>query len=297
MDPFPGALQGGTTALLERMPLRQRTSTRSDQDCTQTSIIPHGAWAHETTYRASSDEPEYDKEDRHTSSNGGTTTVQPQPPGRDEHRGRSINRACLDAGSSLRPSRSSTAISDRFCRRFQIQDWSWFEPGRVFAIMNYKKNHVDSGRDDCSREARTTDEIVVGKVHRLVVVKTLDDYCLALPIRTYAGKGLLKDGLQWVNIDAHARIHMSDREPYWLEKEPTSIKGPIVVEPENRKQHLHPASRLCFERAYSIDYNERIMRIGTVTKMSLPFLRAYYQEHHQQSREERREETGIIERF
>ena len=156
--------------------------------------------------------------------------------------------------------------------------------------MNYKKNHVDSGRDDCSRgEARTTDEIVVGKVHRLVVVKTLDEYCLALPIRTYSGKGLLKDGLQWVNIDAHAQIHMSDREPYWLEKEPTSMMGPIVVEPENRKQQLHPASRLCFERAYSIDYNERVMRIGTVKEVSLITLREHYRRRQLQSREESRE--------
>ena len=138
---------------------------------------------------------------------------------------------------------------------------------------------------------------MVGKIHRLVVVKTLDGYCLALPIRTYAGKGLTKPGLREVSIGAHAQIHMSDRQPYWFGKEPMSLKRPIVVDPENRKQHLHPASRLCFERAYSIDYNERIMRIGTVKEYHLQFLRVYYLVHQQQSREESREETGTIERL
>ena len=164
-------------------------------------------------------------------------------------------------------------------QRLVAGEWHWFKPGRVFAMRFFKEYNNDQSSQYSEERLRSTRGTeVTEKIRRMVVVRVGEAFCLAIPIKTYGNQGLKKVGLRENNINAHARIHMADQEPTWLDREPRTPKRDIAVQPADRYQTLLPASRVCFERTESIDYNDPIMKIGTVTPESLPYLRTYWGE-------------------
>ena len=175
-------------------------------------------------------------------------------------------------------------LSEPRFQKLAPHEWkNYFKPGRVFAIKAYngQRSQPDGERDDYSVEAiRTTlGSSGTARIRRMLTVKTREGFCLAVPINTYGGSGLKKRGLRESNINAHARIFMSDQKPTWLDGEPRTAKRDIRVEPEDRSQMLHPASRICFERTHSVDYNEMLMKIGTVKDQAcLRYLEQYWAE-------------------
>ena len=159
-------------------------------------------------------------------------------------------------------------------RSLLSREWNWFRPGRVIAIRVLEE-YGDLYSLERVQTTRGTE--VTAKVLRLVVVKCRAGFCLAVPIHTYGGKGLKKLGFREDNINAHARIHMSNVRPVWLPGEPTTPKRDIVVAPTDQHQVLHPASRICLERTTDVDYNRPILKIGTVTPETLSYLLAYWE--------------------
>ena len=189
------------------------------------------------------------------------------------------------AARSTRAILGATIPDNRF-QQLQPHEWdSYFRVGRVFAIKSYTRDNSrpNPKQDDFSVEKLRLNEedadVVMMYIRRMVVVSTRRGFCLTVPINTYGGKGLKKPGLRETNIYAHARIHMEGVEPSWLPNEPRSGKRDIAVRKVKDSRHvLHPASRICFERTHSVDYNERILKIGIVTDGCLGYLAQYWRE-------------------
>jgi hypothetical protein len=87
---------------------------------------------------------------------------------------------------------------------------------------------------------------------------------------------LTKIGLRQGNKDAHAVIYMDGDNPTLLKGEETPAKRNMIVRPENTSDRLHPASRVSFERAYAIEYNEPVIVMGHIRQDCMPYLRAYF---------------------
>ena len=153
-----------------------------------------------------------------------------------------------------------------------------------FAIVAPNDVASQQSRDDHSLKMGKTrspqGEEVMVKIRRFIIVSPRDGFCLAIPINTYGGMGLRKPGLKASNVEANARIYVEGDQPRWLEGEPHSPKKDIVVRPVSTggQNRLHPASRLCFERTHSIEYNMAIMKIGTMSETSMPYLLRYWRE-------------------
>ena len=165
-------------------------------------------------------------------------------------------------------------------RTLPPREWNYFRPGRVIAIrvLEEYEDQTSQQQDHYSLERVRTSRgtVITEKVRRFVVVRCREGFCIAVPINTYGGQGLKKLGFRENNINAHARIHMSDQRPAWLDGEPKTPKRDIEVIPEDQHQVLHPASRVNFERMTDVDYNAPIMKIGTVTPQTLGYLTRYF---------------------
>ena len=187
-----------------------------------------------------------------------------------------------DGGAAPRSTKATsgaTFVDNRF-QQLPLREWSYFKLGRVFAIKSYTEDlsRPNPKFDDYSVEKLGKEEMI-SKIRRMVVVSARDAFCLAVPINTYGGQGLNKPNLRPSNINAHARIHMEGTPPQWLRDEPRPGKKDIAVRKVKDSRHvLHPASRICFERAHSVDYNEKILKIGIVTEKCQEYLLQYWKE-------------------
>ena len=221
--------------------------------------------------------------DRHRNSSK-TPEEQKQIDTLFEHRGASPD----DSPDSDKTETGSTVrrIKDRLSRpaydvRFQRlppREWKWWKPGRVFAVStpDVFRHDDETFEDDFSVERGPITPAL--RLRRWVVVAVRHTSCLAVPIMTYGGRGLSKAGMRQSNIDAHARIYMSNQTPTWLKNEPRSGKRDIKVLPQSEEQVLDPASRISFERTTSIDLDQSILKIGMVAEESLGYLSAYWRE-------------------
>ena len=183
--------------------------------------------------------------------------------------------------------RAGGAPTDPAFQNIPPHRWNdYFRRGRVFAVLQHLPNtnrNAPPVRDTASERNSVrvaTDQYgdrIYTSIRRMIVVGRSRGFCWAIPISTYGGRGLNKPGLSAVNIQAHAIVHMSDTAPYWLDGEPRSTKRPIAVHPENNQQ-LRPSSRLNFEKIHTVEMNMPVLRIGTVSDSSLPFLTDYFQQ-------------------
>ena len=277
-------LVGGTRSLeITRRPSKDVETPGNRPSAARQASVSQGGG-----YRNSSEQLEGVKEDRH----GPKQT--PQSQARSPPR----SRPCPpEAASPLRDSLDNYRSQDMSTPRANVQspipiqddrfvkliprDWSYFKPGRVFAMIIYSNDNSAPGEpgDDFSMDRVQTARggEVLEKVRRMIVVRAREGFCLTVPINTYGGRGLKKLGFRENNINSHARVHMNNKMPIWLAGEPESGKRDIAVTPADRNQELHPASRICFERTHSIEYNEKIMKIGTVIPDHVTRLVAYWE--------------------
>ena len=204
---------------------------------------------------------------------------------------RGISQSVAQDGPRHLTLRDSSALSsDQAFQAIPIHHWeNYFRHGRVFAILTY----MEDPRDTRETREQTSDQSSVrvtrdrwgnsiySTVRRMVVVGQGKGFCWTVPISTYGSRGLSKPGLNATNIQAHAIIHMDDKRAQRLPNEPQSSKRPIAVHAEDSNQVLHPASRVNFERVHTVEMNVRILKVGTVTDSSLPFLKDYFRQEMQ----------------
>lgn len=114
-------------------------------------------------------------------------------------------------------------------------------------------------------------EVIYSHIRRMVVIRNREGYCWCLGINSYNGQGLNKAGLKAQERDAHTIIHDANLKPTPLDGEPKPRKRPIPVVMV-KGQTLTRASRLHYGKPYVVEWNTRVMNVGTVHPDHLPVL-------------------------
>jgi hypothetical protein len=156
----------------------------------------------------------------------------------------------------------------------------FFVAGRVFAFLSHET--VEGGKPGTDLSTVTyimgakDGKRVLSQIRRLVVIQERDGYCIAIPIDTYNGMGLLKDDLSDAERGAHAVVYGSDTKPIVLEKERAmTVKEPIAITLSGAEQKLDEFSRLNFGKALTVQWDVKVMNIGKVAAKSMPAFTRY----------------------
>ncbi|KAI5362499.1 hypothetical protein Slin15195_G061560 [Septoria linicola] len=150
----------------------------------------------------------------------------------------------------------------------------FFVVGRVFLVLWVEP--AGDSHSDITTMTETVDpgtttsrwnERVFSKVRRFVVIREGTDYCSALPIMTYGGKGVGKAGI----IKSDHAIIFTDAEPTPLPNESrqpheqgmraTAIRVTAVNKP---REKLDPVSRINFAKIHTIQHNIKVKDFGMV---------------------------------
>src|SRR5947209_13197778 len=160
-------------------------------------------------------------------------------------------------------------------QRYRFRPSEFFTPGRVFAMLwheNAGRRSSSSTQSDFGYSNGPFNETVYTHIRRMVVVKAAKGFSICIPIFTYNGRGLLKPGLSKEDISSHAAIYMDNTEVHIDPLEPKMSIPPIAVQPSKLDQELHPYSRVCLNKVYSVEHNVKCMNVGRVASKSLPQL-------------------------
>lgn len=172
------------------------------------------------------------------------------------------------------------ANAEQLSPDFKLRSAQFFRVGRVFNILWTEP----AGGSDVLFGDRTTalarssygmDGIVYSKVRRFVVIREGSNYCSAVPIVTYARMGVAKPG---VVKSEHAIVYTGKTPPQvFPEEQPGRGEHPILpvairVDPDNRCDNLHPASRLDFGKVYTVQHNLKVKAFGLVNQRSIEAL-------------------------
>ncbi|KAK5094212.1 hypothetical protein LTS08_008703 [Lithohypha guttulata] len=114
---------------------------------------------------------------------------------------------------------------------------------------------------------------IFSHIRRMVVIRNRDGYCWCIPINSYGGRGLSKDGLTAEQREAHAIIHDSTKKPTPVDGEVEIFKEPIAVDTVPGES-LTAASRLHYGKLYVVEWNVPVMHVGQVTEECMPTLLA-----------------------
>ncbi|KIW30754.1 hypothetical protein, variant 1 [Cladophialophora immunda] len=170
--------------------------------------------------------------------------------------------------------------------RYVARNSSYYQPGRVFAILWHEPYNDSQGHSgNSSRHTYLSDNISIGRfgeriyssIRRMVVVRQDHGCCVCIQINTYGKRGLGKFTASPKDVEAHTIIHMDDTNPQSQPGEPRSSKRPIAVKKASPDQRLNPWSRLCFSQPHTVQHTVKALDVGWVTKESLPYLLSYFQ--------------------
>jgi hypothetical protein len=148
-------------------------------------------------------------------------------------------------------------------------------------VNEESRGPIPGNRSDISQESRTWTlnsygQWVFSKSRRYVVVQAFKHHCTAVPITSYRGQGVSKEG---VRRDTHAIIFtgkvapcVSDSERPAGLKEAGMLPHPIQVDPDHPVNKLDPMSRIDFAKPTPIDYNCKVKPFGKVNRTSIVHL-------------------------
>lgn len=146
---------------------------------------------------------------------------------------------------------------------------SFFSVGRAFSMIWHEPAD--------QRIPRT--QSVAKKLQRMIVAKAGKDLCWCLPINTYNGRGTLAPQLDANQVECHAIIHLKDQPPLRFSQERGMKREPIALIPAIRSQEWHPASRLDFGRAYTIEHIiAQVINLGKLTRSSQIVFEGYWKD-------------------
>ena len=181
-----------------------------------------------------------------------------------------------EAGSNQTPSQSAKAELEP---GFHVKDSKWFSVGRVF-IMLWHENATGANRylqDVDHTTEGPYGQRIYSHVRRFAVVRQCHGFSWAVPVNTYHGKGIGRPGFNEDDHKAHAIIYMERTKPVRLPGEPEMEKHPIMVEYTSDDKKLHDASRVRFDKVFSIEHNVKVKNVGRISKKSMAWFSYYWQ--------------------
>lgn len=200
-------------------------------------------------------------------------------PTRSHHRRQSAHNPSLPSVDEARSGDSIPTFMTPLQQGYYVKDARWFSLGRVF-IMLWHEN-ATSGNEYLKSVGSTSSGMhrseVFSHIRRFAVVRECHGFCWAVPINTYRGLGVTRPGFNAADVQAHAIIHMDGSKPISLPGEPRMQKMPIVVDKAGEDKKLDPASRIRFDKVFSIEYNVKVKNVGKISQKSMSYFRRYWQ--------------------
>ncbi|OCT49533.1 hypothetical protein CLCR_07139 [Cladophialophora carrionii] len=164
---------------------------------------------------------------------------------------------------------------------FGLRKSTWFTIGRVFMVL-WHENDTGENTTSTTRQGGVSSQGLYGenvwtKVRRFAVVREGGHgFSWAIPIATYREQGLTRRGFNARDCDAHAIIHMEGTPAESLPNEPFMNKRPIAVTPASWDKKLHKASRIRFDKVFTIEHNVKVSEVGTVSGDSMTWFCRYW---------------------
>lgn len=162
---------------------------------------------------------------------------------------------------------------------YKIRKAGFYDIGRVFLVL---WSEPAGGKTTSYTRGTVENEFgerVFSKIRRFVVVRQGANYCTALPISTYGGQGVAKDG---VTKSDHAIIYTgrSVPRPHPSEQpgrgESSMQPVSILVDPDSPDNVLDPLSRIDFRAVHTIQHNIKSKALGQVNSRSLASLETQF---------------------
>jgi hypothetical protein len=158
---------------------------------------------------------------------------------------------------------------------FRVRNFDYknfFRPGRVFSTLwtdPYANLLVSTSNVDAA-DMINKDIKVHSKTRRFVVVRFGDRCCQCLPVKTFAGRGPTKKG---INLNEHGLIYSSDKRPASIEG---ISKSPLKVRLSRGAEKLVNPSFVNYGRVYTVETNVKVKDVGDLDSDSKRLLRSYY---------------------
>jgi hypothetical protein len=178
---------------------------------------------------------------------------------------------------------SKSEITSTLFKEYKVRNnpKQFFRVGKVFLVL---WSEPAGGTSLVSKWAAGTvinhlGERVFSKVRRFVVIREGGNYCNALPINTYTGRGVAKPG---VNKSEHVII-FTGKSPPLPKAQELPAQGQmgmrniaIQVDPDTPDETLDPMSRLDLGGVTKVEHNIKVKPLGKVNKRFLDALQAQY---------------------
>ena len=153
----------------------------------------------------------------------------------------------------------------------------FFQRGRVFSTLWSESAGKISTSTSRHPEASVSsyNEQAYARIRRFIVIREGANYCYALPITTYGGRGVAKHG---VNKSDHCIVYTGQTAPsaIWDEHPRPGESGmrPIAirVDPDSSAEELDEMSRIDLCGIARIEHNAKVRSYGRVDKQSMPDL-------------------------
>lgn len=176
---------------------------------------------------------------------------------------------------------STRKLSPKF--QIPLNGSEFFMPGRVFSVLWHDEStspRLAKSTDALTQPGRGErlasnivqgpyGELIYTRVRRMIVVRNRGGFCWCVSVGTYGGKGLSQRGLKRDEINAHAIIYDSQKEPEYLPREPKTTKAPIAVKVITGHS-LNSATRVHYAKPYTVDWHAKVMNLGSITPECLP---------------------------
>ncbi|KIX93187.1 uncharacterized protein Z520_11041 [Fonsecaea multimorphosa CBS 102226] len=183
----------------------------------------------------------------------------------------------------------SQASNDRMEPGYRIRESKWFSFGRVFKMLwhdNATGFKVHANTTSIKQPGDDTGHITQGplgqtiysQIRRFAVVKKGHGFSWAIPINTYHEKGTTRKSFDKHDRQAHAIIYLEGTKPESLPEEGELRKEPIEVVGASGDNKLHKASRIRFDKVFTIEHNVLVKNVGRISKDSMPYFSSYWRE-------------------
>jgi hypothetical protein len=176
---------------------------------------------------------------------------------------------------------TQSGSSEKLHPSFSIRSKKFFSVGRVFKVL-----WAEPAGANATVITRNTVENVLGervhaKVRWFVVIREGSNYCCALPIATYGGRGVAKPG---VVKSEHGIIYTGRNAPnpskaelVTLPNEARMRSEPIRVDPDTPLDKLDPMSRINYAAVSTVQHNIKVKSMGNVNRNSIRSLQQHFQ--------------------
>lgn len=155
----------------------------------------------------------------------------------------------------------------------------FFREGRVFLVLWAEPAGGNSTLVSKETVVNHLGELVYSKIRRFVVIREGENYCSALPIATYTGRGVSKSTTR---KSEHVVIYTGRQVPSIRSDElpqPGELgmrDHPIRVDPDKPTDKLDPMSRLDLAGVHTIQHNVKVKPFGTVNGSDLTALKQQF---------------------